>query len=165
MTLISWEGRPDGPGVGNGATDGAGGRLTKSSKAVTVAAAASTACQHNEPMSWSMGRVLGDSPAVLTPGDGRSPIPTEISVCDARRSDLPEDMAGNRPTTRDRRSMDAINGRGGEAVRLPAVGAGNRRVDCDAGRGASGGPITLRDGDGDTQQGAGIIDGKSGSNM
>ena len=50
------------------------------------------------------------------------------------------------------------------AVRLPVEGIGSRGVDRDVGQGAGGGPITPRDGDGNTQRVGGVIDGKSSSN-
>ena len=43
-------------------------------------------------------------------------------------------MAGNRPTARDRRSIDVetrSTGGGDGAARLPAAGTGSRGVDCD----------------------------------
>ena len=92
--------------VGVEATDGAGRRLAVSISAVAVAAAASRACLREGPTSWSLGQVLGDLIAALTPGEGGPPNPTETSEGDARRSDLPEGVAGNRPKTRDRWSMD-----------------------------------------------------------
>ena len=52
------------------------------------------------------GQVLGDSPAALTPDEGRPPLPTETTDGDTRCPDLKEGVAGNRLTMRDRRSMD-----------------------------------------------------------
>ena len=83
-----------------------GGRLAVSIRAVAVAAAASIACRQDKPMSWSIGRVLGDSPTALFPDVARPPLPTETTEGDNRRSDLTEGVAGNRPKTRDRWSMD-----------------------------------------------------------
>ena len=103
----------------------------------------------------------------FTPSDGRPPVPTKTSVCDSRRSDLPEGMAGNWPMMRERRSMDVgtrATGGGNRTSGLPSAGAGNREVDCDAGWEADGGPVALRVIGGDTKQGVGINDGNSRSN-
>ena len=66
-----------------------------SKSAVAVVAAASRACLRERPMSWSLGRVLEDSTAALTPGEGGPPDTTETSEGDTRRSDLPEGVAAN----------------------------------------------------------------------
>ena len=52
---------------------------------------------------------------------------TENFVCDVRSSDLPECMAGNRPTTRNRWSMDV-----GTRLTGGGDGMGNRGVNCDS---------------------------------
>ena len=49
-------------------------------------------------MSWPLVRVLSDSTAVLTPVEGRPPVPTEIPEGNARRSNLSESVAGKRRT-------------------------------------------------------------------
>ena len=76
-----------------------------SKRAVAKVASASRACLHEEPMSWPLGRVFGDSTAALTTGE-RPPCPNITSACDTRHYDLTEGVAGNQPTLRDRRSMD-----------------------------------------------------------
>ena len=65
-----------------------------------MATVASKACLREGLTSWSLGRVLGDSTAALAPGEGRSPVPTETSGGDARRTDLLESVAGHWPTAR-----------------------------------------------------------------
>ena len=53
-----------------------------------------------------------------------------------------EGVAGNRPTERDRWSIDMgvrMAGGGDRKVRLPATGAGNRGIDCDEEQEADGG--------------------------
>ena len=52
---------------------------------------------------------------------------------------------------------------GGRPWEGEATGAGNRGVDCDEGRGAGRGSMTEAAGDGDSQRGGGVINGKSGS--
>ena len=46
---------------------------------------------------------------------------------------------------------------GNRKVRLPAMRAGNRGIDCDEGRGAGIGPMAQGAGDGDSYRGGGVI--------
>ena len=70
----------------------------------------------DELTSRSIGRVLGHSPAALSPGEVRPPLPTKTTDGDSRCSGLAEAVAANRPMERDRQSMDVGTRAMGEAT-------------------------------------------------
>ena len=114
---------------------------------------------------WALRWPQGDSPAAQSRRVARPSLPNKTTGGDCRCSGIAEGMAGKRPTTKDRRSMDVEThmAEGGDGkARLLATEAGNRSVDCDEGRGAGRGPMSKGAGDGGSYRGGGVIDGKSG---
>ena len=106
-----------------------------SKSAVAIAAAASKTCLREGLTSWSLGQVLGDLTAALTPGEGGPPNPIETSEGDAQRSDLPEGVAGHRPMAKTTPSKGETCTEGSRSHRRDKCRRRRREHSADGSRG------------------------------